>query len=98
MNEPLIDFLKTMALLGGILALAWAATRYWLPKLTLATSRAGHRIEVLARQPLEPRKTLYLVRVGTQTLLISATGEHVALLDRVQDPATTDPATEEAAA
>lgn len=83
MTDPLFDFVKTMTVLGGILALAWAALRYWLPKVTQAAAK-GNAIEVIARHPLEARKTLYLVRVGKSTLLVAAAGENVTLLDRVE--------------
>lgn len=84
-GSPLLDFIKTMAVLGGILALAWAAMRLWLPRLTgSGIAAGGNAIEVVARRPLEARKTLYVVRVGKSTLLVAAAGETVTLLDRVE--------------
>lgn len=82
-GSPLFDFLKTMAVLSGILALTWAALRWWLPKLT-GIVKGGGTIDIIARQALEPRKTLYVVRVGRATLLIAAAGETVTLLDHVE--------------
>ena len=87
-GSPLMDFVKTMAMLGGILALVWAALRLWLPRLAGPAASAANPIEIVARRPLEPRKTLYVVRVGKTTLLVAAAGEAVTLLDHVEcDPA-----------
>ena len=87
-GSPLMDFAKTMAMLGGILALAWAALRLWLPRLANSGASTENPIEVIARRPLEARKTLYVVRVGKTTLLVAAAGDTVTLLDHVEcDPA-----------
>ena len=32
-ESPLLDFVRVMAILAGIMALAWAGLKYFLPKL-----------------------------------------------------------------
>ncbi len=41
--------------------------------------QSGH-IEIIARQTLEPRKTLYLIRAGKSTLLLASSADTIQLL------------------
>lgn len=92
-GSPVLDFLKVMLVLGGILTVAWAGLRYMLPKVSGMRALRTDLIEVVARQPLEARKTLYVVRAGSQHLLLASSGDAVTLLREVSiDPATAPPA------
>ena len=71
----LADFLRTLLALAGVCALSffvlrWLARRGGLGRL----AQGGHGITVLARVPLEARKSLYVVRAGRRLLLLG-TGE-----------------------
>ncbi|MFI5306541.1 MAG: FliO/MopB family protein [Polyangiales bacterium] len=70
-----LDFLRTLLALGAVCALIWFSLRFLARRGLIAPARAhGASLEVLARLPLEPRKSLYLVRAGKRLLLL-ATGD-----------------------
>lgn len=76
------DYVKMLLLLG-----AMVAGSYWLVRVAGKRQggwgggwNRGGPIEVLASCPLEPRKTLYLVKVGGETLLVGASESSVSLL------------------
>jgi flagellar biogenesis protein FliO len=72
-GSPLFDFIRIMAILGGILLLAWTGVRSWLaPRLPGGAALRQGAVQVVARQQLDPRNTLYVVRVGEDQLLLSA--------------------------
>ena len=79
-ESPILDFVKVMTILGGIVALAWAGLKFLLPKLAGVRALRGDLIEVIARQPLEARKTLYVVRAGSRRLLLASSGDSLTLL------------------
>jgi flagellar biogenesis protein FliO len=83
-ESPLLDFVKVMAILGGIMALAWAGLKYFLPKVTGVRALRNDLIEVLARQPLEARKTLYVVRAGSRQLLLASSGDALTVLSDLE--------------
>jgi flagellar biogenesis protein FliO len=87
-ESPLLDFVKVMAILGGIVALAFAGLRYVLPKVGGVRALRNDLIEVIARQPLEARKTLYVVRAGSRHLLLASSGDAVTVLSEVESSAT----------
>jgi flagellar biogenesis protein FliO len=86
-ESPLLDFVKVMAILGGIVALAFAGLRYVLPKVGGVRALRNDLIEVIARQPLEARKTLYVVRAGSRHLLLASSGDAVTVLSEVESSA-----------
>lgn len=73
-----LDFLRVTLVLAGVLTLAWAGLRWGLPRFVGPVAKGP--IEVIARQSLEPRKTLYLVRTGGREMLLAASENGVALL------------------
>lgn len=89
-GSPLFDFFKVMFVLAGIVVLAWAGLRVWLPKIGGLRTLRSDLIEVVARQPLEARKTLYVVRAGSRRLLLAASGETVTLLQELPEEAVPD--------
>ncbi len=84
------DYVRTLAVLAAVCLAAVFAVRVWLPRLAGNAGASGPKLlEVLARQPLEPRKTLYLVRAGKSVLVLAASGDavrHMATLDGAEFP------------
>lgn len=72
-----VDYAKTLLVLIGICLLALVAVKVLLPRLTSFAKPASNHIQVFARYPLEPRKTLYLVRAGKTVVLLAASAEAV---------------------
>lgn len=72
-----LDYAKTLLVLAGICLLALFAVKILLPKLTGFAAPASSHINVFAKYPLEPRKTLYLVRTGKVVVLLATSGEAV---------------------
>ncbi len=75
MNAPFIgwgEYVRLMLVLCGILALAVVAIRYWLPKFTVWNKSAAGPIEICARLPLEPRRTLYIIKAANSYLLLAS--------------------------
>jgi len=70
-----LDLLRTLLALAGVCALIWVTLRFLAKRGLIAPGQArGASLRVLARLPLEPRKSLYLVRAGKRLLLL-ATGD-----------------------
>lgn len=82
------DYLKVLAVLAILAAAAYALVRYVGPRVPTAASDGGP-IRVLTRYPLEPRKTLYLIQVGDETLLVGSADNSLSLL-RTLPPGTLD--------
>jgi flagellar protein FliO/FliZ len=53
----------------GVCVLAWLVLR-WASKRGYGVGKRGGRMEVLERLPLDPRRSLHLVRVGDKALVI----------------------------
>lgn len=77
------DYLKTMVILAVICLLALGALKFLRPRLQASAGSSGG-IRVLARQSLEPRKNLYVVRAGHTTMLIATSGESVHFMTLVE--------------
>lgn len=60
---------RMVMMLGIVCVLAYASLRWGLKKWVMPTSQDGP-MEVLARLPIEPRRSLVLVRVGTRVLVV----------------------------
>lgn len=69
--------------LGGVLVLAYVMLRVGLPRVFGMRAAQGGPIQVVARYPLEPKKTLYLVKTGTQVFLIGTSESQVQFLTAV---------------
>ncbi len=79
-------FFRMMLSVGLIIALGAAAlylSKRVLPKVTHAP---GKEIHVLETAYLGPRKTLHLVEVGGQRLLIASTSDRITMLASVPEP------------
>lgn len=60
---------RMVIMLGIVCVLAYASLRWGLKKWVMPSAKEGP-MEVLARLPLEPRRSLVLVRVGTRVLVV----------------------------
>ena len=78
------DYVKTIVILIGICLFAVGALKFLGPRLRANTGSSSGRIRVLARQALEPRKTLYVVRAENTTMLIATSGESVHFMTLVE--------------
>jgi flagellar biogenesis protein FliO len=76
-SEPL-QYVKLIAVLGLVLLLAYAIMHRVLPRIAGARQLSSGAIRVAARLPLEPRKNLYVIRVGDDYYLVgtSESGLH----------------------
>ena len=72
-----LDYAKTLLVLAGICLVALVVAKVLLPRLTGFVAPASYPIHILATYPLEPRKTLYLVRTGKTVILLASSSEAV---------------------
>jgi flagellar biogenesis protein FliO len=65
---------ETLCILIGVCALAWLVLRFGVKRLygTGAGPGGNGPLRVLARLPLEPRRTVYIVDAAGKTLLVGA--------------------------
>jgi flagellar biogenesis protein FliO len=70
------DYLKTLLVLAGICMLAMGAAKVLLPRLRTRLSGTG-QIRVVTSHSLEPRKTLYVVKIGNTAVLLATSGTAV---------------------
>jgi flagellar biosynthetic protein FliO len=76
------EFLLTSLLvLVAVCVLAWVVLKFGLRRLYPGAKTGGAGpIKVVARLPLEPRQTLYIVEVGGKTMLLGSGDRPVSLL------------------
>ncbi len=70
LTQQAVDYFKLLLVLAAILILAYLTIRFWVPNLMGVKALQSGPIRVVARFPLEPRKNLYIVRVGSDFFLI----------------------------
>src|SRR5262245_13666980 len=80
MTSQTLDIVRVLFILAAVLLLAYVAVRHWLPRLTGFKNLESSPIQVLARTPLEPKKNLYLVKVGPEVLLVGTSEDHLHFL------------------
>jgi flagellar protein FliO/FliZ len=90
MNSQILDYVKLLLVLAGILILVYLSIRFWIPKLTGLGGLSSGPIRVLARFPLEPRKGLYIIKAGKQHFLIGTSENGIHCLASL-DPADVEP-------
>jgi flagellar protein FliO/FliZ len=62
---------ETLLILGAVCLLIWIVVRFGLRRL-YGGEPPGGLLKVVARLPLEPRRTLYVVSAAGKTLLVGA--------------------------
>jgi flagellar biogenesis protein FliO len=83
LHTQMWQYLEVLLVLAGVLVLAYVVLRVGLPRMFGMRTSSGGPIQVLARYPLEPKKTLYLVKTGSQVFLIGTSESQVAFLTAV---------------
>jgi flagellar biosynthetic protein FliO len=84
-------FLRMMLSVGIVMALGVAALYVSKRVLPRAAHAGGREIRVIETTYLGPRKTLHLVEVGSQRLLIASTHESITMLTPVGEVWTDAP-------
>jgi flagellar biogenesis protein FliO len=69
----------SLAMVAAVCAIGFAVTRAFGGRWR-GPGRGGGLLEVIARQPLEPRRSLFVVRVAGRTLLLGTSELGVAML------------------
>src|SRR5215475_11244333 len=72
LSSGFADYFRLMLVLGGILLLAFVAIRFWIPKLMPWNRPCSGPMRIWARLPLEPQKTLYIIKAGHSFLLVAS--------------------------
>jgi flagellar biogenesis protein FliO len=75
-----LELVRVLFILAAVVLLAYVAVRHWLPRLTGLKKPGDGPIQVLARTPLEPKKTLYLLKVGSEVLLVGTSENQLHFL------------------
>ncbi len=75
------DLLVTSLLvLGGVSVAAFVVVRVFGRLLATGRARGAHLMDVVARVPLEPRRSLYVVEVAGKTLLVGTSEMGLSVL------------------
>jgi flagellar protein FliO/FliZ len=61
--------LETLFALAGVCVLAWVVLR-WGAQRGFGTGGVGGRVRVIERIPLDPRRSLFVVKAGERVLLL----------------------------
>ena len=69
-SSEALAYVKLMVVLALILGAAVFGVHVLLPRLSSGRRLSSGVIQVTARLPLEPRKNLYVVKVGTEYFLV----------------------------
>ena len=79
-SAEILEYFKVIATLAIVVVVAYAGLRFCLPKLAGMGRRASGPMQVVWRLTLEPRKMLYIVRAGSDYILLAASDAGVQLL------------------
>src|SRR5512139_1501263 len=75
------DLLVTsLVVLGAVCVAAFLVVRFFGRFLAAGRTRGGHLLDVVARVPLEPRRSLYVVEVAGKTLLVGTSEMGLSVL------------------
>src|SRR5215207_7291232 len=78
------DLLVTSLLvLGAVCIAAFIAVRVFGRLLATGRARGSHLLDVVARVPLEPRRSLYVVEVAGKTLLVGTSEMGLSVLSEL---------------
>jgi flagellar protein FliO/FliZ len=85
-----LELVRVLFILAAVVLLAYVAVRHWLPRVTGLRNLEAGPIQILARTPLEPKKTLYLLKIGSEVLLVGTSENQLHFL-KALDPETARP-------
>src|SRR5690349_17509763 len=78
------DLLVTSLLvLGAVCIAAYVAVRVFGRLIATGRARGAHLLDVVARVPLEPRRSLYVVEVAGKTLLVGTSEMGLSVLSEL---------------
>jgi len=79
----LLRLVIAMTIVGGLMAAAW----WWLRRQrNLGAAPAGRGVlDVIARTPLEPGRSLLLVRAGERVIIVGSTAQGLSRLGEITD-------------
>jgi flagellar biosynthetic protein FliO len=92
-NSQAFSYLKLVFVLGAILILAYLSVRFWLPRLSGLRSSSAGPIQIAGRLPIEPRKTLYIIRTGQECFLIGTSDNDIHYLTSLNSVQAETPGT-----
>jgi flagellar biogenesis protein FliO len=90
-GAPFLTLAVTLLVFLLVVGLAWFGTRWLTRRLWGVPGTGAGRIRVLERVPLEPRRTLYLVEIGSRILLIGAGDRDLRVLAEMDRAALPEP-------
>lgn len=74
-------FVKMIIALVAVCLFAVLVLRYLVPKIGLFKRYSANRyVEIIARQPLDHRKNLYIIKVGQKYALVGASDQSVNMI------------------
>ena len=78
------DLLVTsLIVLGVVCVAAFVAVRVFGRLIATGRARGAHLLDVIARLPLEPRRSLYVVEVAGKTLLVGTSEMGLSVLSEL---------------
>ncbi len=80
------DYLRLLAVLAGLILLAFITARFWLPGIAGRRAPAHGPLRIAARLPLEPRRTLYIVHAAGEYMLLAASESGIRRLGALDAP------------
>lgn len=89
-NTQIVQYIEVLLALAGVLVLAYVLLRVGLPRVFGMQTSSGGPIQLIARYPLEPKKTLYLLKIGAQLLLIGTSESQVQFLTSIASENVTE--------
>lgn len=73
-------FIKVIIVLAFVCLIAFAVIKYVLPRASFVKRGQGSEIELVERFALEPRKSLYILKVGSRFLLLGTSENTISPL------------------
>ena len=74
---------QSLLVLGGVCVAAFVVVKLVGRALATGRVRGGHLLDVVARLPLEPRRSLYVVEVAGKTLLVGTSEMGLSVLSEL---------------
>lgn len=78
-------FVKTIIAMVVVILLALWGIRHWMPRLHGLRPRPDSVIHILERFGLEPRKALYIIKVGKKQMLLGVSENQISKLADLDD-------------
>jgi flagellar biogenesis protein FliO len=75
--------LTSLVVLGGVCIAAFLVVRFVGRWVATGRTRGAHLLDVVARMPLEPRRSLYVVEVAGKTLLVGTSEMGLSVLSEL---------------